>query len=75
MHDREHRAIQQRRQLTLAAFLSPRAPAMRLHRLDSVVPNGSRTAGFLTGSMAGPLALPPLKRGRERGGVVEGAEG
>lgn len=35
MHDREQKAIQQLRQLTLAAFLSHRASAMRLYWLDS----------------------------------------
>lgn len=47
--------------IDFGCFLSQRAPAMRLQWLDSVVPNSSRTAGFLTGSMAGPLVLPPLK--------------
>lgn len=40
---------------------------MRLHWLDSVVPNGLRTAGFLTGSVSGPLVLPLLKHKGDRG--------
>lgn len=40
---------------------------MRLHWLDSVVPNDLRTAGFLTGSVSGPLVLPLLKHKGDRG--------
>lgn len=53
--------------IDFGCFLSQRAPVMRLQWLDSVVPNSSRTAGFLTGSMAGPLVLPPLKHEGDRG--------
>lgn len=53
--------------IDFGCFLSQRAPVMRLQWLDSVVPNSSRTAGFLTGSMAGPLLLPPLKHEGDRG--------
>lgn len=53
--------------IDFGCFLSQRAPVMRLHWLDSVVPNGLRTAGFLTGSVSGPLVLPLLKHKGDRG--------